>query len=80
MTGSMNGILAQALTSGAPEGMNTNMVLQYVAVGLILAAACVWLIVRIWKRGRTSREGDCDSCPTCALKEKCSSPQRGKKH
>lgn len=74
-------ILLQTLTAGKPEGMSTNKLVQYTAVGLILAAACVWVIVRIVHRARKgSSDSDCTSCPNCALKEKCSSPARGQKH
>lgn len=54
-------------------GLSPDMIIQYSIVGLILLAACVWIIYKVAKN---RKKGDSNSCCGCALSDSCSKKQK----
>lgn len=52
--------------------MDRNLAIQYTAVGLIIIAALIWLVMKFLKRKR--KKG---ACCGCILSDKCSSYNKG---
>lgn len=50
-----------------PEALTTDLIIQYSIVGLILLAACVWIILKIKKR----KKNDSDACCGCTIADSC---------
>ena len=53
--------------------MDTNLAIQYTVVGILVAIACVWIIIKAVKTSK----GESTGCAGCALAEKCN--KKGKK-
>lgn len=51
--------------------MEKNLLIQYTIVGIFVAVACVWIIVKAIKivRGKTSPCSGCVATNSCSLKE-----------
>ncbi|MCH5239496.1 MAG: FeoB-associated Cys-rich membrane protein [Muribaculaceae bacterium] len=50
------------------DAIYTEMTVQYTIVGLILLAACVWIILKIIKKNKSQTEGGCCGC---SLSDNC---------
>lgn len=48
--------------------MDTNIIIQYTIVGIIILAVIVWILVKFLKKNK--RSGSC-CCTDCGLSEKC---------
>lgn len=55
--------------------MTTNLLIQYIAVGIILLATVVWIIVKFIK----NRKSGSNSCCGCSLSQNCGKKEIVKK-
>ena len=46
---------------------STDLIIQYSVVGAVLLAACIWIILKIFKKNKQSR----NSCCGCAISDTC---------
>lgn len=49
------------------SGFTTDMIIQYSVVGLVLLAACGWILWKIFRKGKKNN----NSCCGCALSDTC---------
>lgn len=54
--------------------MDTNLLIQYTIVGVLLLGVCVWIIIKVTRNVR----GKATSCCGCALREACNHKQKTK--
>lgn len=54
--------------------MDRNLAIQYTAVGLIIIAALIWLVIKFIKRKKGK-----GACCGCVLSEKCTSYNKSNK-
>ena len=55
-------------------GMSMNLIIQYTIVAAIIAAACIWMLVRILGKKKNS-----GGCCGCSLSDSCS-PDKKNRH
>lgn len=55
--------------------MNENYIIQYTLVGIIVALACIWILVKVFRK-KSNRNSGCHSgCCGCSIKDRCDKPQ-----
>lgn len=47
--------------------MTADMIIQYSIVGIVLLAACLWIVWKLFRR----QKKEADGCCGCALSENC---------
>ena len=50
------------------QHLDSNLIIQYSIVGVILLAACVWIAVKVFRRQKNKSQG---SCCGCSLSDAC---------
>lgn len=51
--------------------MSTNLLIQYTLVGLCIAAACVWILVKVFLKSKKN-----PGCGSCSLANICEKPEK----
>lgn len=54
--------------------LTTEIIIQYSIVGLILLAACVWIILKIARKNKNKQSG---ACCGCAIADSCKKVKNG---
>lgn len=52
--------------------MDTNIIIQYTIVGVIILAAVIWIAMKAFKKNRNKNS----SCCGCALSDNCATPKK----
>ena len=57
------------------NGNTSDLIIQYSVVGLVLLAACGWIIYKLFKKNKEKS----NSCCGCSIADSCSKKQKNKK-